>query len=684
MSGKRLAIDVGGTFIDMVLLDEATGTVTTEKEPSVIGAGTDNIFRGVERLGVNVNDLEMIIHGSTVVINTILQERGANIGIITTEGFRDVLQLGRGSRPEVYNLLYKPQKPLVPRYLRFGVPERMGHKGDIITPLDEAATIEVIKKLKARNVEGIGVCFLHSYSNPTHEQRVRELINEVYPEAHVSISSDITGEWREFERTSTVAMNTYVMPRMSAYVGDLEDRLNETGFDGILNIIQSTGGMVAAEEARRLPIRTLESGPAGGIMGAVGLGEKIGQPNLIASDVGGTSFDVGLVLDGKPSEKSQTYVNKRPVLQPTVDIISVGAGGGSIAWIDESGAFRVGPQSAEADPGPVCYGKGGTEPTVTDAHLVLGRINPNNFLGQRMAMDVEGAKKAITEKIADPLGLTLEQAAHGITRLADISMINAIRHMTIERGHDPRDFALLCYGGGGGLFAAPLAEELQIKQTIIPINPAVFSAWGILNSDYREDAVVTSVEDMADMTVENLLERFDALSQSCLAKMGEGGLSTEAATLERFADIRYDGQEHTVTVPLPTDAELNEHGLQMLTNRFDEYHERAYAHALPGAPTQLVNIRVTATVEASKPAFTEVAAGSGDGKAARKDTRQVYFEETGYTDCAIYDRSKLGAGDTFTGPAIIEEWNSTIIMQPNQTLEVDAYGNLVINTGGAA
>ncbi len=684
MSGKRLAIDVGGTFIDMVLLDEATGIVTTEKEPSVIGAGTDNIFRGVERLGVNVDDLEMIIHGSTVVINTILQERGAKIGVITTQGFRDVLQLGRGSRPEVYNLLYKPQKPLVLRHLRFDVPERMGHKGDIVTPLDEAATLEAIKKLQARGVEGIAVCFLHAYSNPIHEQRVRDLINQVYPEAYVSISSDITGEWREFERTSTVAMNAYVMPRMSAYVGDLEDRLTEADFAGVLNIIQSTGGMVAAEEARRLPIRTLESGPAGGIMGAVALGEKIGQANLIASDVGGTSFDVGIILDGKPSEKSQTYVNKRPVLQPTIDIISVGAGGGSIAWIDESGAFRVGPMSAEADPGPVCYGKGGTEPTVTDAHLVLGRINPDNFLGHRMAMDVEGAKNAIREKIAEPLGLTLEEAAQGITRLADVSMINAIRHVTVERGLDPRDFALLCYGGGGGLFAAPLADELQIKQAIIPINPAVFSAWGILNSDYREDAVLTSVEDMADMTVESLLARFAELSQTCLDKMIKNGLPVEGATLDRFADIRYDGQEHTVTVPLPSDEALQEKGLQILIDRFDECHERAYAHASPGAPTQLVNIRVTATVEASKPTFVEVPAGSGDGSAAQKETRPVYFEETGYVECAIYDRAKLGAGDSLDGPAIIEEWNSTIIMQPDHHLEVDKYGNLIINIGGSA
>jgi N-methylhydantoinase A len=545
--------------------------------------------------------------------------------------------------------------------------------------------VEVVKTLQARGVEGIAVCFLHSYANPAHEQRAREIINGVFPEAHVAISADITGEWREFERTSTVAMNTYVMPRMSAYVGDLEDRLSGAGFNGAFNIIQSTGGMVSAAEARRLPIRTLESGPAGGIIGAVALGQEIGETHLIASDVGGTSFDVGIILDGKPSEKSQTYVNKRPVLQPTIDIISVGAGGGSIAWIDDSGAFRVGPMSAEADPGPVCYGKGGTEPTVTDAHLILGRINPNNFLGHRMEMDVDGARSAIKEKIADPLGLALEEAASGITRLADISMINAIRNVSIERGHDPRDFSLLCYGGGGGLFAASLAEELQIGRVIIPVNPAVFSAWGILNSDYREDVVLTAVEDMEDLTVDGLIGRYDDLANMCLAQMGRDGLTTDGVVVTRRADMRYDGQEHTVTVPLPTNQELKGGGLNVLISHFDEYHERAYAHASPGTPTQLVNLRVSASVLASKPVIAEVAAGSGDGGAARRPTRQVYFESNrGFVDCATYERDKLGVGDKFGGPAIIEEWNSTVIVQPGQGVEVDKFGNLIIGTGEAA
>ena len=680
MPGNRLAIDVGGTFIDFVLLDESTGGVTSEKELSLVHELSDRIFAGMERLEISPADLDMIIHGSTVVINTILQERGGKIGLITTRGFRDVLELGRGSRPEVYNLLYKPPKPLVPRYLRTEVPERLNHQGSIVIPLDEKATRKVVERLKAREVDGIAVCFLHAYANPSHERRVREIIHEVYPEAQVSISSDITGEFREFERTSTVVLNTYVMPRMRAYVSDLEARLTDSGFRGALNMIRSTGGMVSYREAQEMPIRTLESGPAGGVIGALALGSQIGQPNLIASDVGGTSFDVALIQDGRPFEKSETYVNKRPVLQPTIDIVSIGAGGGSIAWLDEAGGFRVGPRSAEADPGPACFGKGGTEPTVTDAHLLLGRINPKFFLGQRMKLDVTTAEQAVREKIAEPLGLSIQEAAYGITHLADTNMVNAIRQVTIERGHDPRDFSLLCYGGGGGLFAGSLATELEIQTAIIPTNPAVFSAWGILNSDYREDVVRTNVIPLSEISVDRLLQMFEELAELGAGQLEKSGIPTAAVKYARVVDMRYEGQEHAVRVPVPSDAELKKEGMKALQERFDFLHEQAYAHASPGTPTELVNLRLTASVESKKPLMLEIESGSGDGSSALKATRKVYFKNAdGEVDCPIYDRGKLGAGDRFEGPAVIEEWNSTVVVNPGQQLHVDAYGNLMIS-----
>lgn len=680
MPGNRLAIDVGGTFIDFVLLDESTGGVTSEKELSLVHELSDRIFAGMERLEISPADLDMITHGSTVVINTILQERGGKIGLITTRGFRDVLELGRGSRPEVYNLLYKPPKPLVPRYLRTEVPERLNHKGSVVIPLDEEATRKVVERLKAREVDGIAVCFLHAYANPSHERRVREIIHEVYPEAQVSISSDITGEFREFERTSTVVLNTYVMTRMRAYVGDLEARLTDSGFRGALNMIQSTGGMVSYREAQEMPIRTLESGPAGGVIGALALGSQIGQPNLIASDVGGTSFDVALIQDGRPFEKSETYINKRPVLQPTIDIVSIGAGGGSIAWLDEAGGFRVGPRSAEADPGPACFGKGGTEPTVTDAHLLLGRINPKFFLGQRMKLDVTTAEQAVREKIAEPLGLSIQEAAYGITHLADTNMVNAIRQVTIERGHDPRDFSLLCYGGGGGLFAGSLATELEIQTAIIPTNPAVFSAWGILNSDYREDVVRTNVIPLSEISVDRLLQMFEELAELGAGQLEKSGIPTAAVKYARVVDMRYEGQEHAVRVPVPSDAELKKEGMKALQERFDFLHEQAYAHASPGTPTELVNLRLTASVESKKPLMLEIESGSGDGSSALKATRKVYFKNAdGEVDCPIYDRGKLGAGDRFEGPAVIEEWNSTVVVNPGQQLHVDAYGNLMIS-----
>ena len=679
MSEKRLAIDIGGTFADFVLLDEDSGSVTLEKEPSPKERLTDHIFKGIGRLDVNLTDLDMVIHGSTVVINTILQEVGSRIGLITTEGFRDVLGLGRGNRPEVYNLLYKPPTPLIPRYLRLEVPERLDHKGNVITPLDEEATRRAIERLRAREVEGIAVCFLHAYANPEHERGVRRIAGEIYPEAHVSISSDITGEFREFERTSTVALNTYVMPSVAAYLAGLEERLSLGGFQGGLNIIQSTGGLTTSEEARRMPIRTLESGPAGGVIGAVALGKQLDEPNLIATDVGGTSFDVALILDGRPFEKSETYVNKRPVLQPTIDITSVGAGGGSIAWLDDSGGFRVGPLSAEADPGPVCFGKGGTEPTVTDAHLVLGRINLRNFLGRRMELDVAGAKAAIQGRIADPLGLSLEEAAHGITHLADTNMIHAIRRVTIERGHDPRDFTLLGYGGGGGLFAASLAREMEIGKTIIPVNPAVFSAWGILNSDFREDVVRTTVMPTAALSVEELLEMFGDLADVAADKLAASGLTAERARFVRALDMRYEGQEHTVKVPLPSAHDFQAGGMPLLQSLFDQLHERMYAHASPGTPTELVNLRLSAIVESGKPSILEIPRGTGDGGEALRSDRRVYFrDERDFVACPVYDRERLGAGDAFRGPAIVEEWNTTTIVHPGQRLGVDDYGNLII------
>ena len=675
---SRLAIDVGGTFIDFVYFDSELGTLEIEKQPSIASELPSRIMIGIEELDVDLQELGMIIHGSTTVINTILQEKGARIAVITTAGFRDVLQLGRGARPEVFNLQYKPQTPLVERYLRFEVPERMAANGEIVTALDETMSRNQVRKMKDLEIDGIAVCLLNSFANPAHEIQLQQIINDELPNVSVSISSDVTREFREFERTSTVVMNTYVKPRMSSYLAELDAKLTGKGFNGNFTVMQSTGGMLSRQEAERLPIRTLESGPAGGVIGAVTLARQLGIPNLIASDVGGTSFDVSLILDGDPVEKSQTIVNRRPVLQPTIDIESVGAGGGSIAWVDDAGGFYVGPMSAEADPGPVCFGRGGTEPTVTDAHLVLGRINPDNFWGNRMKMDVGAARKAIEEKICGPLGLSLEKAAYGITHLADINMINAIRVITLERGHDPRDLTLLSYGGGGGLFAAALLEELELRGVVIPQNPAVFSAWGILNADYREDTVRTSVYGLSNLTPEKFFDMYDTLAKECLEKLSEAGIQTKNAIISQSADMRYENQEHTVTVPIPSREQLRD-GFDALNSAFDGAHERMYGHSSVGMPTELVTARVAATVPAQSPPIPNIEEWTKGESNALLGQRMTYFESASdYVECPFYDRTLLRSDELIAGPAIIEEWNSTVVVRPHQQLRVDEYGNLHI------
>jgi N-methylhydantoinase A len=536
MSSTRLSVDVGGTFTDFVLLDENTGQVVYEKVPSLHANLERGFLNGIDRLDADLHEMAAIAHGTTVVINSILQKEGASVALVTTEGFRDVLELGRGNRPDIYDVFYQPPTPIVPRDLRFEITERLNFKGEVLTPLDEEGMRKIAKRLRASGIEAVAVCFLHSYANPAHELRAAEILAATYPELHVSLSHQIMGEWREYERFSTTALNAYVMPVMSNYLSKLEEELAGRRFEGALGIMQSTGGVMSSDVAKRVPIRTLESGPAGGVMGAVSLGELMGYPNIICGDVGGTSFDVALIVEGTPFESTETSVDRYPVLAPTIDVVSIGAGGGSIAWIHEDGSLRVGPQSAEADPGPACFGKGGTEPTVTDAHLLLGRINPDYFLARRMKLDAQAAEKAIRQRVAEPLGLSVVDAAHGITHIADMSMTYAIRNLTVERGYDPREFVLMCYGGAGGLFAAALAQELEIPQVVVPPEPANFSAWGILSTDYREDVVKTSVMALVDResrqerlawtqaatdevtSVPDLMERFSQLARSNLSQ----------------------------------------------------------------------------------------------------------------------------------------------------------------------
>jgi N-methylhydantoinase A len=674
-ASRRLAVDTGGTFTDFVLLDDGTGEVRIEKVPSGAEDPGSRILQGIELLGLQPDMLSTIVHGATVAINTMIQGKGAKVGLITTEGFRDVLELGRGNRVEMYNLYYDQPKPLVPRYLRVEVPERINFKGEVLLPLNEEATCRAVKRLKEHGVEAVAVCLIHAYANPDHERRVREIIAQEYPGTLVSLSHEVAGQWYEYERTSTVVVNSYLVPTMDRYLGEVDERLRAGGFHGRLSIMQSTGGVMTVNEARTNPVRTLQSGPAGGVIGSARLAEVLGLANVICGDVGGTSFDVGLILDGRPVHTSQTQVDRRPLLTPTIDINSIGAGGGSIAWLDKVGALHVGPQSAEARPGPACYGKGGSEPTVTDAQVVLGRINPHNFLGNRMPLDVEAAGRAIKTRIADPLGMTVVEAASGIAHLADLNMTYAIRKLTVERGFDPRDFALFCYGGAGGLEVGVLMRELEIPTGIVPRYPANFSAWGLLNTDLEHHVVRTLVQGLQEAPVEGLEKIFQELENSCIEALISMGSAKSAIKLARTCDMRYVGQEHTINVPLGRDLDKKE-----TKRQFDRLHDKFYAHSSPDHPAEMINYRVSGVGLLTKPAIKEMGKGLKRAEAL-KGEREVWFAEGGgFVLARIYERDELSAGVPIEGPAIVEEWTSTTVVHPGHRLETDSYGNLILRS----
>ena len=674
MQKAHLAIDVGGTFIDFIHFDPGSQTLKVEKIPSS-GALEKRFFEGIDKLGVSVENLQMIVHGSTQVVNTIVQENGARVGLITTQGFRDVLELGRGNRPEVYNLFYQPASPLVPRYLRFEVAERLNFKGNVLTPLDESELEQAVLALKEEGVEGIAICFLHAYANPLHEERAAELARKLCPDLQVCASSEIVREFREFERTSTTVLNAYTQPRMSGYLKRLEQGLAARNYGGSFAVMQSSGGITSSKVAQQAPIRTVQSGPAGGVIGAAELGKRLGIDNLVAADVGGTTFDVALISGGSLLERSQTMFNKRPALQTTIDIVSVGAGGGSTARIDAEGGLQVGPQSAQADPGPACFGFGGQDATVTDAQLVLGYLDPERYLGKRMKLDVAAAERVIQDTVATPLKLSLDAAAAGILHLANMNMTYAIRQVTLERGHDPRDFSLVSYGGGGGLFAAALLKELSMKQVIIPLYPATFSAYGLLNADYREDISRTFVKAHADIDSAELATRFAELEQEARDWFTAQGLDSERVKLERFAELRYLGQEHTLKIPVEEDDLSTD--LKALRQRFDSYYDKAYAHALKDHDLEFVGLRLSASLASSKPTIKKLEPSSAPLESAVERTQRVFIAaHKKRFDCPVYAREKLRAGHTLCGPAIIEEWNSTVLILPQQTVSVDDYGNL--------
>lgn len=672
----RVAVDVGGTFMDFVLLDESTGAVRVEKVPSIPDKLHEQFISGLGNLNVDISSIQQIFHGMTVGVNALVQEKGAKVGLLTTKGFRDVLEMGRGGRKPVYNFLHKSAPPMVERHLRREIPERLTFDGEVLHPIDLDAVDSQVDFLLAQGVEAIAICFLHAYAQPSHEIAARERILARHPDLPISVSHEIASEWREYERTSTTVLNAFIQPTVQTYLTNLENRLTQVDYDRSLAIMQSSGGVVDVKTAGRKPIRTLMSGPAGGVIGAKFLSDRLGYGNVICTDVGGTTYDVAIIEDGRIIERSQAEIAQRPILGSLIDVISIGAGGGSIAWLDHRRGLQVGPQSAGASPGPVCFGRGGIEPTVTDAHLILGRLDPDYFLGGRMHLDFEAARKAIEVKIAEPLGLDLITAAQGIVSIAETNMANAIRSKTVERGLDPREFVILAYGGGGGLFACSVAEELEVPKVVVPNAPANFSAWGILTTDYTEDEVRTKVMPFDATHITDALATLEELEALTVNTIENYGFQPDTIERLRRFDLRFENQEYTITVDLADSWKDPVSIVEGARKRFVDSHIRLYGHGDPQAPLELVSIRCRAIGRVRAPDVAPMTE-----KAAGEPIRQlsVYFPQTGKSMATdIFDRTSLGRDQVVTGPAIINEWTMTTIIPPGWQSTCDTYGNLVL------
>ena len=682
-SRMRLAADIGGTFTDIAGFDEDAGTVLFGKALSTPDSLVEGIEGGVARAGAGFADAGLFLHGSTIAINTILERTGARTALITTEGFRDVYEIGRINRPDSYNLFFQKHEPLVERALRFEVGERVLASGEIEHPLDDAEVAALGRRIDGLGMEAVAILFLHCYRNPDHERRAKTILEQAHPHLFVSASHELSQEYREFERTSTVVANAYIGPKVRAYIGEIDDRLKQAGFAGSFLVVQSTGGLYEAEEARRHCVRMLESGPAAGVIGTRALCAALGLENAIAFDMGGTTAKAGVIYKGEALTTGAAllggYEKALPVQIAMMDIFEVSAGGGSIARVDEDGALHVGPQSAGAAPGPACYGLGGTEPTVTDANLLLGRLGARRFLGGEMILDEETAETAMRERVADPLGMETIRAADGILRIATTAMSYAVKGVTTERGLDVGDFALVAYGGAGPLHASAVARELGISRVVIPRAPGLFSAFGMLFSDLRYDFVRTWFTALETAPFDEVETVYRAMEDDGRAAIAAASVAPDEVTVKRAADMRYVGQEHAVTVDLPMDVFENR-DREAIKAHFDAMHELRYGTNAPAENAEIVSLRTTVTGVMRKPAFETVKTGGPEPSgAARRGKRPVYFDEAGgFVDTPTYVREALLAGNRIEGPALVEEHASTTVVMPGDTLEADRFGNLVI------
>ncbi|MEO3387614.1 hydantoinase/oxoprolinase family protein [Mesorhizobium sp. CAU 1741] len=676
--------DIGGTFTDLVGCVD--GKIVTSKTSTVPADPTEGVATSLRLAGCDMQTLTEVLHGSTIAINTVLERKGARTALITTRGFRDVYAIGRGNRIEAFNLFFHRPKPLIAREFSYEIDERVNAAGDVLTELDEASVEAVLEEIRAKDIQAVAVCLLHAYANPDHERRVGEMLRKARPDIFVTLSHEILREYREYERTSTTALNAFIGPRVKAYLGRLEDHLRAAEFGGKIHIMRSNGGVMSINLAQGQPVSMMESGPVAGMIGAGRLASLLDYDRCIGFDMGGTTAKSSLITDGAPAIEEGyvigDHASGQPMQLPVVDIVEVGAGGGSIAWIDEGGGAHVGPQSAGADPGPACYGKGNTDPVVTDANLVLGRINAKRFLNGGMPLDVEASRRAIQEKIAGPLGLSVEEAALGIIRIADSAMSLSVRAVSVNKGVDPRDTAMIAFGGGGPLHASSIAREIFIPTVIIPKLPGTFSALGMLMASWRQDFVRTLIGRLGSLDAATVRTVYEELEASGHQHLQADGISADAARFEFFADLRYVGQEHAIPIPISAPEDLTE-GHAALKAAFDVEHEQRYSQSAPDESMEVVNVRLIVTSDRADTLAERWLSEPWTAEAERQDeTRQVIFDKADKPlDARIVWRPALKAGDVVEGPAVIEEQNSTTLVAPGDVVTVADTGHLIIRIG---
>ncbi|HAH01192.1 MAG TPA: methylhydantoinase [Ktedonobacter sp.] len=685
----RVGVDIGGTFTDLVVFNDDTGsfavgkTLTTPRDPS---QAIEALLRDtLERESIAIGDAQQLIHGTTLVTNAIIERTGSRTALLATQGFRDSIEIGRENRYELYDLMLEMPQPLVPRYLRFAVPQRTLADGTTLQELDIAYVEQLARELAAHGIEAVAIAFLHSFANPSAEREARAAIERIAPAMRVSTSSEVVPEIREFERTSTTIANVYVQDRVERYLRELQARLARLGFCGSLFLMISSGGIVTVDTAIRFPIRLLESGPAAGALAAASYGSASGYPDLLSFDMGGTTAKFCVIDHGQPLTALEFEVDRRyrfkkgsglPIKAPVIEMIEIGAGGGSIARIDPLGLLKVGPGSAGAEPGPVCYGRGGTEPTVTDADLVLGYLDPDYFLGGQFKINLAAARQAIKERVADPLGLSLEEAAWGIHQVVNESMANAARIHTLERGKDPHSFPLFAFGGAGPVHGFRVAMALGSPALIVPFGAGVMSAAGFLTAPLAFDFVRSwpgRIDHLDWQKANTLLSEMELEGQELLQA---SGVPTGQISYRREADMRYVGQGHEIHVPLPS-GQLDNASIPLLTSSFEEVYRRLYERLSPSVPIEIINWRVTASGPTPEVRIQLPRAEHTAAQEARKGNRKVYFPG-GFRAVPVYDRYHLLPGMSFTGPAIVEERESTVIVGPDSRFRIDEQWNLVV------